>query len=76
MARHELTNATTTGLVYVRKVEIGDLPSAVQQEARDGGLDEIYALHKPNGEQVALVGNRGLAFSLARQNDLNPVSVH
>ena len=62
--------------VYVRKVAIGDLPKAVQQEARDGGLEELYALHRSDGEQVALVGDRRLAFTLARQNDLVPVSVH
>lgn len=63
-------------LVYVRKVLIEDLPDEVQREAREGGLDELYALHRTDGEQVALVGDRGLAFHLALQNDLQPVSVH
>lgn len=62
--------------VYVRKVALGELPRAVQREARETGLEELYALHRADGEQVALVGDRHLAFSLARQNDLNPVSVH
>ena len=76
MAREWNIDAVGSATVYVRKVELGDLPSAVQQEAKDGGLDEVYALHRPDGEQVALVGDRGLAFTLARQNDLHPVSVH
>ncbi len=63
-------------LVYVRRVEVEDLPEAVQDEAREGGLDRLYALHRSDGEQVALVGDRGLAFNLARENDLTPVSVH
>lgn len=63
-------------LVYVRRVDVEDLPQAVQDEAREGGLDELYALHRADGEQVALVGDRRLAFSLARENDLHPVSVH
>ena len=63
-------------LVYVRPVPLEDLPTAVQDEAREGGLDVLYALHRADGEQVALVGDRGMAFNLARQNDLNPVSVH
>ncbi|MCK0167566.1 DUF1150 domain-containing protein [Jannaschia sp. S6380] len=63
-------------LVYIRKVDVEDLPDAVQEEAREGGLDELYALHRADGEQVALVGDRSLAFNLARQNDLHPVSVH
>lgn len=76
MSIMENTDAVGTGLVYVRKVMVEDLPEAVQEEARQGGLEELYALHRADGEQVALVGDRGLAFSLARQNDLNPVSVH
>ena len=68
---------TTDGsTVYVRRVEIADLPEAVQEQAREGGLERLYALHRSDGEQVALVGDRRLAFSLAKQNDLNPVSVH
>ncbi|MGB3406980.1 MAG: DUF1150 family protein [Jannaschia sp.] len=63
-------------LVYVRKVALEDLPRAVQAEAEEGGLEELYSVHRANGEQVALVGDRHLAFTLARQNDLEPVSVH
>ena len=69
-------DAITSATVYVRKVDVGDLPRAVQQEAREGGMEELYALHRSDGEQVALVCDRKLAFTLARQNDLNPVSVH
>lgn len=68
--------AAGESLVYIRKVDVEDLPDAVQEEAREGGLDELYALHRADGEQVALVGDRSMAFNLARQNDLNPVSVH
>lgn len=69
-------DAVGGSLVYVRRVDVDDLPEAVQDEAREGGLDELYALHRADGEQVALVGDRLLAFNLARENDLNPVSVH
>ena len=74
----QLTGIEAIGgsLVYVRRVDVEDLPRAVQEEAREGGLDELYALHRADGEQVALVGDRVLAFNLARENDLNPVSVH
>jgi len=36
----------------------------------------IYAVHRADGERLALVRDRALAFVLARQNDLAPVSVH
>ena len=71
-----LLGASHDSLVYVRRVEVGDLPRDVRREAREGGLETLYAVHRSDGEQVALVGDRALAFNLARQNDLTPVSVH
>ncbi|UWQ17643.1 DUF1150 domain-containing protein [Jannaschia sp. M317] len=76
MTIHADIEAIGGALVYVRKVELESLPDAVQEEARNGGLDEVYAVHRADGEQVALVGDRSMAFSLALQNDMTPVSVH
>lgn len=61
-------------LVYVRPVLVTDLPEDVQTMAR--GLDRIYAVHGADGERLALVRDRQMAFVLARQNDLAPVNVH
>lgn len=61
-------------IVYVRKVAVKDLPEDVQAQA--GGLEALYAVHRADGEQLALVRDRALAFVLARQNDLAPVTVH
>ncbi|MEI4471258.1 DUF1150 family protein [Frigidibacter sp. MR17.24] len=73
--RHEIAEeAVTDRIVYVRPVLVSDLPEEVQEQA--GGLDQIYALHDTDGERLALVRDRKLAFMLARQNDLAPVSVH
>jgi len=44
--------------------------------AQAEGLDHLYAVHDAQGQQLALVGNRKLAFSLARQHDYAPVMVH
>ncbi|WP_299814423.1 DUF1150 family protein [uncultured Jannaschia sp.] len=76
MSRHTDIEALGGSLVYVRSVEMDELPEEVQDEAREGGLDKLYALHRADGEQVALVGDRSLAFNIAIQNDLQPVSVH
>ncbi|WP_371156547.1 DUF1150 family protein [Jannaschia sp. 2305UL9-9] len=76
MTNRETLDAVEGSLVYVRKIALDALPKAVRQEAEDGGLNEIYAVHRADGEQVALVGDRSMAFDLARQNDLRPVSVH
>lgn len=61
-------------IVYVRPVAVAELPQEVQDQV--GGLETLYALHSPDGARLALVRDRRLAFALARQNDLSPVSAH
>lgn len=61
-------------IVYVRPVAVADLPEEVRAQA--GGRATLYALHGSDGERLALVADRRLAFALARQNDLAPVNVH
>ena len=61
-------------IVYVKTVEVADLPEEVQAEAE--GLDLLYAVHDAEGQQLALVADRRMAFALARQNDYAPVSLH
>ncbi|PJA60546.1 MAG: DUF1150 domain-containing protein, partial [Rhodobacterales bacterium CG_4_9_14_3_um_filter_71_31] len=36
----------------------------------------LYAIHDASGARLALVGDRDLAFVVARQNEMTPVSVH
>ena len=61
-------------IVYVRPVAVAELPADVREQAM--GMEEIYAVHDADGQRLALVKDRTLAFVLARQNDLAPVSVH
>jgi hypothetical protein len=61
-------------IVYVREVPVADLPEEIRAQA--AGLDTLYALHDASGGRLALVKDRRLAFILARQNDLAPVSAH
>ncbi|EPX76334.1 DUF1150 family protein [Salipiger mucosus] len=61
-------------IVYVRPVAARDLPEEVQEQL--DGLETLYAVHRADGERLALVKDRALAFVLARQNDLAPVTVH
>jgi len=60
--------------VYVKTVLVGDLPREVRDQAQ--GLNQIYAVHDAEGQQLALVGDRKLAFALAREHDYAPVLVH
>ena len=61
-------------IVYVRPVSVADLPEEVRQQL--GGLTTLYAVHNAEGERLALVRDRSLAFVLARQHDMEAVTVH
>lgn len=61
-------------LAYIRPVEIADLPAEVRAQAQ--GRDHVYAVHNAEGDRLALVADRNMAFLLARQNDFAPVNVH
>lgn len=61
-------------IVYVKPVSVSDLPSDVREQAE--GLDTIFAVHNSDGEQLALVANQSLAFALAREHDMHPVTLH
>ncbi len=61
-------------IVYVKAVDVADLPRDVREQA--GDLDQLYAVHDSDGQQLALVADRKLAFVLAREHDLSPVAVH
>ena len=71
---HTPAEAQLDRTVYVKTVMVGDLPREVRDQAQ--GLDQIYAVHDAEGQQLALVGDRKLAFALAREHDYAPVLVH
>jgi len=61
-------------IAYVRPVAVSDLPEELRAQA--GDLKFVYAVHDADGDRLALVGDRNLAFFLARQHDFAPVNVH
>ena len=61
-------------IVYVRPVAVAELPDEVR--AQIDGLETVYSVHAPDGQQLALVADRKLAFHLARSHDFARVSVH
>jgi len=72
--RYEFGSETDRPIVYVRAVKVDDLPQDMQDQV--GELDTLYAVHNADGERLALVRDRKLAFMLARQNDMEPVTVY
>ncbi len=61
-------------IVYVREVQVADLSDDLREEI--GDIETVFSVHRPDGERVAIVRDRALAFTLARQHDLAPVNVH
>ena len=61
-------------IVYVKPVLTADLPDEVQDQI--GDPSKIYAVHNASGEQLALVADRQMAFHLAREHKMEPVTLH
>ncbi|MFQ3184415.1 MAG: hypothetical protein ACI901_001515 [Octadecabacter sp.] len=61
-------------VVYVKSVDVSGLPDDVREAA--GNREQLFAVHDSDGQQLALVADRKMAFMLARQNDMRPVTVH
>lgn len=60
--------------VYIRQVAVETLPQEVRDQV--SGTDSLYAVHGADGSRLALVKDRVMAFMLARDHELTPVSVH
>ncbi|MEM1397432.1 MAG: DUF1150 family protein, partial [Pseudomonadota bacterium] len=81
MSRREFAELGGKKLVYVRPVAVADVADDLVDDESDLTIDlpddaVLYSVHAANGERIALVGDRALAFAAARQHEMNPVSVH
>ena len=81
MSRKEFAELGGKRLVYVRPVTVADVADELGDEETDVVVDlpddaVLYSVHAANGERIALVGDRAIAFAAARQHEMNPVSVH
>jgi len=67
-------------LVYVRPVKARDLIGATPVEAVEGfSIDPeqtLYAVHRADGERLAVLGDRQSAIAAALAHELAPVAVH
>lgn len=63
-----------SGIVYIRQVPVAALPDAIR--AQLPGVEQVWGVHSPDGACLALARDRTMAFVVARQNDLTPVSAH
>jgi hypothetical protein len=73
-SKYDFETPNEDRMVYVREVAVTDLPEDMQEQVE--GLETLYAVHGADGERLAVVKERNMAFALARQNDYAPVTVH
>lgn len=81
MSAKELAELGGKKLVYVRTVIASEVAEELVDDDGDTLADipddaVLYSVHAADGERLALVGDRALAFAAARQHEMNPVSVH
>lgn len=62
------------GIVYITPVSMDILPDDIRAQMPDATV--IYSVNRADGERLALVRDREMAFMLARQHDFAPVSAH
>jgi hypothetical protein len=62
-------------VAYIRAVEAAELAGVVPPEILNAS-PRFYAVHTGDGTRVAVLSDRNAAFLAARQNDMEPVSVH
>ena len=73
-SKYDFSHFDTDDLVYIKTVAVTELPLDLQRQV--GPDKTLYAVHNADGERVAVVENRALAYSLARDNDLTPMTLH
>jgi hypothetical protein len=64
--------------VYIKEMgadEIAGIDKLPDGDKLPKGI-KLYAVHLMDGTRVAVVDNRDAAFAAARQNEMEPVSVH
>ena len=81
VSTRELAEMGGRKLVYIRTVVARDVLDDLVDDEGDFSIDveedaTLYSVHAADGERIALVGDRELAFAAARQHEMNPVSVH
>ena len=73
-------NLGAPDLVYVRPIKASEIIASVPAAQIEGiHLDPdqtLYAVHRADGERLAVLGDRDAAMAAALAHELAPVSVH
>lgn len=76
LSPEKFANVGVPNVVYVREILAGDLGDELTADIDLPADTKLYAVHAANGQRMAVVDNRDMAFAGARQYDLEPVSTH
>ena len=60
--------------VYIREVNVSELPDDMQDEV--GDLKSLFAVFAEDGSQIAIVDSPKNAFDLAKEHSFNLQQVH
>lgn len=63
-----------TNIVYLKPMNTADLPEDVRAQA--GDMQQIFAVHNGDGEQVAYIADLAFAAHLAAENNVRIVTLH
>lgn len=78
MTKEDFAGLGAPDLVYVREIKASDLLEEAV-EIKDVDLNPgqmLYAVHRADGERLAVMIDRDTAFAAAVAHELEPVSVH
>jgi hypothetical protein len=65
--------------VYIKEMlpsEVASIQGLPEALANTDAVIKLYAVHTLDGERVAILDDRDAAFAAARQQEMEPVSVH
>jgi hypothetical protein len=65
--------------VYIKEMlpeEVASIEGLPEAITKAEGAIKLYAVHTLDGERVAILDDRDAAFAAARQQEMEPVSVH
>jgi hypothetical protein len=73
MDDHQIRPPIQSRIVYIRAIDPEEVPEPARSQA---GTDAFYAIHDAQGNRLAVTTDRSIAFRLARENEMTPVSAH
>lgn len=76
MSDEALAKLGMRSIAYIRPVSVEDLRDEVEGLDDVPGDAQFYALHRADGQRVAIMQTRETAVHVARENSMEAVNVH